>query len=128
MPPLSSAPRCIACVVLPSISPFGASLDTAILSYPPVQETGTIIYIDCVSRGNSMFILKKENFHHIFHFLEEIHKLAKQTLRHIKIRVPIANFDQFADACERDTRKLRKLKNIATQSYLDNVSMDDIKR
>lgn len=85
-------------------------------------------YIDCVSRGNSMFILKKENFHHIFHFLEEIHKLAKQTLKHIKIRVPIANFDQFADACERDTRKLRKLKNIATQSYLDNVSMDDIKR
>src|SRR6266849_5325439 len=46
MPPLSSVPRCIACVVLPSISPFGASLDTAILSYPPVQETGTIINID----------------------------------------------------------------------------------
>ena len=43
MPPSSSVPRCIACVVLPSISPFGASLDTAILSYPPVQETGTII-------------------------------------------------------------------------------------
>src|SRR5258707_6088288 len=41
MPPLSSAPRCIACVVLPSIPPFGASLDTAILSYPLVQETGS---------------------------------------------------------------------------------------
>src|SRR5207248_3489505 len=42
-PPSSLALRCIAFVVLSSISPFGASLDTAILSYSPVQETGTII-------------------------------------------------------------------------------------
>lgn len=85
-------------------------------------------YIDCVSRGNSLFILKKGNFHKIFHFLEGVEKLAKQTLQHIKVRLPIANFDKFADACERDTRKLLKLKNIATQSYLDHVTMDDIKR
>jgi len=85
-------------------------------------------YIDCVSRGNSMFILKKENFYHIFRFLEEVEKLARQALKHIKVRMPIANFDRFADACERDPRKLRKLKNIATQPYLDHVTMDDIKR
>jgi len=85
-------------------------------------------YIDCVSRGNSMFILKKENFQHIFRFLEEVEKCAKQTLKYIKVRMPIANFDQFADACERDAGKLRKLKNIATQPYLDKISMNDIKR
>src|SRR5947209_2767514 len=43
MPPSSSVLCCIACVFLPSLFSFWAFLDTAILSYPPVQFSGTII-------------------------------------------------------------------------------------
>jgi len=75
-----------------------------------------------------MFILQKENFQRIFHFLEEVEKVAKQTLAQIKLNLPIANFDQFAEACKRNPNKLRKLKNIAKQPYLDRVTMDDIKK
>src|SRR5947209_6437592 len=43
MPPSSPVLCCIACVFLPSLFSFWAFLDTAILSYPPVQFSGTII-------------------------------------------------------------------------------------
>lgn len=85
-------------------------------------------HIDCFSRGDHMFILKKENFHYIFRFLEEVIKTAKQTLERIKSRIPIANFDEFARSCERNPSKMRKLKNIATQPYLDSITMADIKK
>ena len=34
-------------------------------------------HIDCMSRGSSMFIFHKENFHYLFRFLEEVMKTAK---------------------------------------------------
>lgn len=85
-------------------------------------------HIDCFSRDNHMFILKKENFHYIFRFLEEVIRTAKQTLARIQSHIPIENFDEFARSCERNPSKMRKLKNIATQPYLDSITMADIKK
>ena len=85
-------------------------------------------HIDCFSRGNHLFILKKENFHYIFRFLEEVIKTAKQTLARIESHIPIVNFAEFARSCERNSTKMRKLKNIATQPYLDSITMADIKK
>jgi len=75
-----------------------------------------------------MFILKKENFHYMFRFLEEVIKTAQQTLARIKSHIPIVNFDEFAQSCERNHSKMRKLKNIAIQPYLDSITMADIKK
>src|SRR5260370_30144338 len=98
--------------------------------YDHVEEQFLLFdkHIDCISRGDAMFLLKKENFYHMFRFLEEVEKIAKLTLSHIKLHVPIVNFDQFAQACERDNNKLRKLVNIASQSDLDNITIDDMKK
>lgn len=86
-------------------------------------------HIDCFSRGSDMFILQKENFHSMFHFLEEVIKTAKQTLHRIQTSaIPIANFDEFAASCEKNKSKMRKLKNIARQPYLDQLTIEDIKK
>lgn len=97
--------------------------------YDHVEEQFLLFdkHIDCISRGNAMFLLKKENFYHMFHFLEEVERIAKQTLSQIKLQVPIANFEQFAQACERDNNKLRKLTNISSQLNFDSIPIDVMK-
>jgi len=85
-------------------------------------------HIDCMSRGSSMFILHKENFHHIFRLLEEVMKTAKHALNLIKVRVPIKNFDTFALHCERHPQKMAKLKNISKKPYFKDLTIDKIKK
>lgn len=46
----------------------------------------------------------------------------------IKTRIPIANFDDFEVACKGHLQKLAKLKNIAQKPYLQNITMNDIKK
>ena len=84
-------------------------------------------YIDCISRGDSMFVLKKENFQGLFRFFEMVRKVARETLDSIKVRVPIQNFDEFARDCEGHLAKLMKLKNIAGKSYWGKITMNNIK-
>ena len=85
-------------------------------------------HIDCMSRGSSMFIFHKENFHYLFRFLEEVMKTAKHTLNVIKVRVPIKNFAKFAHHCERHPQKMAKLKNISQKPYLKDLTIDKIQK
>lgn len=85
-------------------------------------------YIDCVSRGTTMFIFKKDNFQEIFRFFEMVRKVAKETLVSIRARVPIENFDAFARDCEGHLVKLVKLKNIAAKPYWDRITISNIKK
>ena len=91
----------------------------------PCQFDGDI---DCMCRGKVMFILKKDNFQRIFRFFEEVRKSAKETLEDINMRIPIHNFEEFTKACEGDVRKLRKLRTIASKSYLKDVPFDTLKK
>ncbi len=84
--------------------------------------------IDCMSRSGVMFIFNKENFQNIFRFFETVRTVAQDALNTIKTTVPIQNFDDFAQDCEKHILKLRKLKNIATQPYLSKITMDHIKQ
>jgi hypothetical protein len=83
--------------------------------------------IDCVSRSGIMFIFDQTNFQSIFRFFEEVRTAARDALDAIKISVPIQNFDEFAQDCEKNIVKLRKLKNIANKPYLSKITMDHIK-
>jgi hypothetical protein len=85
-------------------------------------------YIDCVSRGNSMFVFKKDNFQEIFRFFEMVRKVAKETLDAIRTRVPIQNFDVFAHDCEGHLAKLVKLKNIAAKPYWNRITISNMKK
>ena len=83
--------------------------------------------IDCLCRSGVMFIFNKSNFQQIFHFLDELQNVAKETLAHVKLHVPIKNFDDLLRACQGNLHMLRKLKNIAAQPYLDKITMGHVK-
>jgi hypothetical protein len=85
-------------------------------------------YIDCVSRGNTMFVFKKDNFQEIFRFFEMVRKVAKETLDNIRSRVPIENFDEFARDCQGHLAKLVKLKNIAAKPYWNRITIHNMKK
>jgi hypothetical protein len=84
--------------------------------------------IDCMSRSGIMFIFEQNNFQSIFRFFEEVRAVARDTLNAIKSSVPIQNFEEFAQDCEKNIIKLRKLKNIAARPYLSKITMDHIRR
>ena len=85
-------------------------------------------HLDCVSRGENMFVFHKDKFQKIFRFFEMVLKTAKSTLKTIKAKVPIYNFDEFEKACEGHLQMLAKLKNIANKEYLKKITMADIKK
>jgi len=85
-------------------------------------------YIDCVVRGDTLFIFNKDKFQKIFRFYEMIVKSAKETLHTIRQRIPIDDFSAFETACEGHLQKLAKLKNIASKPYLQKITMTDIKK
>jgi hypothetical protein len=84
--------------------------------------------IDCVSRGDDMFIFNKDRFQKIFRFFEMVLKAAKVTLRTIKATIPIANYDEFEAACIGHLQMQAKLKNIAGKSDLGKIKMANIKK
>lgn len=93
-------------------------------------DTPTFLFdnhIDCFSVGKHMFIVQKTNFQAIFRFFEMVAQAASETLAIIQSRIPILNFDQFAEDCQGHLQKLAKLKNIAQQPYLSTICMDDIR-
>jgi hypothetical protein len=85
-------------------------------------------FLDSISRGSDLFILKKEHFYYMFRFLEELLKTAHETLELIRARIPIANFDVFARSCSRNKTKMQKLRNIASQPYLSTITIEDMKK
>ena len=84
--------------------------------------------IDCMSRNGIMFVFDKSSFQNIFRFFETIRMAAKEALESIRMSVPIKNFEEFAQDCEKHLWKLRKLKNIVAKPYLSRITMDHIKR
>jgi hypothetical protein len=85
-------------------------------------------HIDCMSRGDEMFIFTKDKFQKIFRFFEMVLKAAKATLKTIEAKIPIANFDEFEESCIGHLQMQAKLKNIAGKPDLEKVTMTKIKK
>lgn len=83
--------------------------------------------VDCFASGDHLFVLTKNNFQRIFNFFELVRRSAQQTLGVIEEHVPIANFDEFREACERHLHKLTKLNSISRSPYLRNITMAQLK-
>jgi Domain of unknown function (DUF4868) len=109
-------------------STFGALFTAG--HYDRVREPMFLFdqHIDCFSRGDDMFIFKKDKFQKLFRFFEMVLKAAKATLRTIKAHVPIANFDEFEKACEGHLQMQAKLKNIAGKSDIKEITIAKIKK
>jgi hypothetical protein len=84
--------------------------------------------IDCVSYGETMFILSKSRFYSIFAFEEALEQRAQETLESIRLRELITPFDRFARDCMRDRNKMLTLRNISLQPYLQTLTIDDLEK
>ncbi len=97
--------------------------------YDLVEEP-TLLFddtIDCISRGDDLFILKKENFHSIFRFLEEVEKAVSAALTTIQTqlvqeKMPIEGYDNFANDCKKNRVKMTMLTTIAKKPYLKDLT------
>jgi len=85
-------------------------------------------YIDCISRGSDLFILRKGNFHKIFHFFDTVVQTAETTLEQIKAQIDIVNFNEFDQICKGHFQMMSKLKNIASKPYLNKINLIHIKK
>jgi len=83
--------------------------------------------IDCIGHNTSLFVLAKSHFYYMFQILNELIELTKDTLDLIQQSIPIANFNQFAQACTNDKIKMQKLTSIARRPYLSNLTIADMK-
>ncbi len=89
--------------------------------------------IDCVSRGDELFIFKKDNFHSIFRFLEELEKSVTVAVTSIhtqltQIRVAVDGYDDFVNDCKKNRLKMAMLNNIAKKPYLKDLTPAKIQR
>ncbi len=98
-----------------------------------VEEEKVFLFdeeVDCMSRGNTMFIFDKDRFHRMFHFYETLQKAATEILSDIQGLVPIDNFDKFGEDCKRNPVKIAKLKSIAkkTATYKKKLTLHNIQQ
>ena len=97
--------------------------------YDLVEEP-TLLFddtVDCISRGDDFFILKKENFHSLFRFLEEIEKAVGMALTTIQThlvqgKIPIECYDNFAVDCKRHRVKMNMVHAISQKPYLKDLT------
>lgn len=84
--------------------------------------------VDCFAWDGTLFVRNVASFQRIFGYFEELRAKARQTVRAIHRRVPIANLAVFEEACAADTRMLTKLAAIARRPYLARVTFADVER
>ncbi len=84
-------------------------------------------HLDCIARGDDLYILNKSNFQSMFRFFEQVRRNGQQALAILRERLPIGNFDQFARDCEGHLVKLVKLQNIAAKPYLARITVADLR-
>ncbi len=84
--------------------------------------------IDCISHDGFMFVINKNSFQAMFHFLEEVRATAQETLDAINYGLPIQNFEELVQAVNGNQNMLRKLQKIAAKPYIKDLKMSDIRK
>ena len=85
-------------------------------------------YLDCVGRGDDLYLFSKDRFQRIFRFFDLVRRHGEETLAAIAGQNIIANVDQFAAACRANVVKLAKLRNVAAKPYFSRITIGDIKK
>lgn len=98
--------------------------------YDLVPEPGFLFdyQIDCLCRGEHMFILNRDKFQRIFRFYEHVQEDAKSVVYGLQDRIPIANLEEFMAACKRDPRMAMKLADLSELPHVRHLTMARIKR
>ncbi len=83
--------------------------------------------VDCFVFGEYLFVLRKNDYRRIFDQLEEVRRQALKAAAQLHARVPIANFDAFAQACSAQAAMADKLLAVQTRDYFDRLSYQMLK-
>lgn len=83
---------------------------------------------DFFTWGGYLFVKGAYNFRLIFKRFEKLQDEAKNNVDKIKQVVPIENGDEFLKACQSQPQMASKAARVASQPYLDDVTMDDIEK
>jgi len=83
--------------------------------------------IDCMLRGEHLFIIDKVNFERMFALGDDAQESARTVMDYISCRLPFANVDDFILACQRDRRMAAKVAGMKGVPNLDQLSIEKAK-
>ena len=94
------------------------------------EQTGFLFddKIDCILRGDDLFILKMDSFHRIFQFYEYVSRDALKATSEIDTNIGLGNIEHLTDACGRDHVFAMKFAGLAGQPHLRKLTMKHLKR
>jgi hypothetical protein len=84
--------------------------------------------IDCFAWDGYLFIRNVAAFQRIFEYFEELRACANETVDTVSARIPVSNLDEFRAACTGQLQMMSKLAQIARKPYLNQVTMQEIRR
>ncbi len=80
--------------------------------------------IDCIVFQDHVFVLRKQDYRRIFDQLEQVREEAHRAAERLNKLVPIANFDEFAEACERQPAMADKLIAVQSRDYFQKLTYE----
>jgi hypothetical protein len=83
--------------------------------------------IDCLVYGGYLYVIRKYEYRRIFDQLDQVRRAAKRAAAKLHSRVPIANFDEFADACAAQAGMADKIIAVTTREYFDTLTVHLLK-
>lgn len=83
---------------------------------------------DCYFWGDYLYIRNTVSFQRIFDYFDALRERSDEIIDSVISRVPIANVDEFREACKGHQQMMSKLSQIAQKDYFDRVTLADIQR
>jgi hypothetical protein len=80
--------------------------------------------VDCILFEGCLLVLRKLDYRRIFDQLEEVRQHARRAAQALHQRVPIANFEEFADACSRQAAMADKLLIVQKRPYFRRLTFE----
>jgi hypothetical protein len=80
--------------------------------------------IDCAVFAGFVFVWRKRDYRRIFDQMDEIRRSARAAAAALEQHVPLANSEEFIDACSVDSRMADKVLAIRSRDYFDRLSYD----
>jgi hypothetical protein len=78
--------------------------------------------VDCFVFGEYLYVLRKSDYRRVFDQLEEVRRQARKAAEQLHQLVPIANFEEFADACTSQTAMADKLIAVQKRNYFGRLT------
>jgi hypothetical protein len=77
--------------------------------------------IDCLLYQDDFLIFHKQNFESVFDFFEKMYQIVEDNISLLSDNGYIKDTDKLYEVCKKDSRKIKKLKNILTSGVLDSI-------